>query len=278
MKYFSAVVELGSLTKASEVLGISHSGLSKAISVLQSETELELFRPKGRGLEITREGKEVYLKAQEVLKLIETLKSSKPAKTQSQVRMGLSEVLAITLSGKFVEALDSKAQIYQLDVGEIESYLLNDQIDFAIASTLQPNPDLEYLSLGKIRLMSLVRKDLYSQYGAEVACAVPITEFPKNIMGYKTRDGWPVEVERNRRYEAKNFAIAIELLRSGKAAIFAPSYLKKTMKTEDDIPIVAVKEHKAATVDREFFLIKHKAASESKAMKAVCRVIRKITV
>lgn len=63
LKYFVAVAETGSLTKASKILGISHSGLSKAVSALETEAKLKLFRPQGRGLEITLEGKWFYLEA-----------------------------------------------------------------------------------------------------------------------------------------------------------------------------------------------------------------------
>ena len=69
LRYFCAIAETGSLTKASEILGISHSGLSKAVSVLEMETHLKLFRPLGRGLEITSDGKWLYQKAQQILKI-----------------------------------------------------------------------------------------------------------------------------------------------------------------------------------------------------------------
>ena len=69
LRYFCTIAETGSLTKASEILGISHSGLSKAITALEDETNLQLFRPQGRGLEITKDGKWFYQKAQEILKI-----------------------------------------------------------------------------------------------------------------------------------------------------------------------------------------------------------------
>jgi len=59
LKYFCVIVDTGSLTKAAEVLGVSHSGLSKAMSVLQGELGFKILVPKGRGLELTEKGREL---------------------------------------------------------------------------------------------------------------------------------------------------------------------------------------------------------------------------
>lgn len=282
LKYFCAIVDFGSLSKASEILGISHSGLSKSISVLQSELDLELLRPHGRGLEVTPVGLDFYKKANEILTLVESLTS--PIKTTFQpVKLGLSEVLAVTASGNIAKLLKQKLIIDELDVGEIEHLIISNELDFGIASVPRANPQLEYLSIGKIRFNSYCTNELYKSYSdkSKIPYAVPLSYFPKNIMGYKIRDGWPTNLQRNSVFQVKNFSIALSLLRAGESAAFLPDFLiideNKRLKTEGK-RLIKIKEHYRAEVDREFYLIKLKSSQESQAMKKAAKVIRKLCI
>lgn len=278
LKYFCALVEFGSLSKASDVLGVSHSGLSKSLSLLQKEVELQLVRPLGRGLEVTKEGKLFYAKAQEILGLIDEL--PKLNKVDSRpIRIGASEILSVSCSTLFAQALKKSLKLSPFDVGGIEHAILNDEIDFAIASVLSPNPNLEYLSLGKIRFNSYVHRDLYRQYKQDVPYAVPIDDLPHNLMGYKLRDGWPPHLKRKPFFYNKSYAISLELLRSGEAAAFIPDFVAKQENSrwgKDASKLIKVKEHQKAQTDREYFLIKHKSSEESSEMKKIARVIRRL--
>ena len=131
-KYFITIVEAGSLTKASEILGISHSGLSKAVSTLESETKTALFRPQGRGLEITTEGKWLYQKALEVLALTDVISRGKQSERQL-LRVGLSEAIAVSCSGLLSAEFEEPMAIYQVEVGELEGKIISNEIDFGVA-------------------------------------------------------------------------------------------------------------------------------------------------
>ncbi len=60
LRQFCAIAETGSMTKASRLLHITHSGLSKSMKLLQEELGLELLRPCGRGIMLTEHGKLIY--------------------------------------------------------------------------------------------------------------------------------------------------------------------------------------------------------------------------
>jgi DNA-binding transcriptional LysR family regulator len=52
---------------------VSHSGLSKAMSVLQDELGFKLLSPRGRGLELTEKGKSIYEKSRQILEMVSSL-------------------------------------------------------------------------------------------------------------------------------------------------------------------------------------------------------------
>ena len=282
LKYFCAIVDFGSLSKASDILGISHSGLSKSLSVLQAETGLELLRPQGRGLEVTSEGLEFYKKANEILSLVESLKNPSE-KMAPPTRLALSEVLAVTISGSIAKTIGLNLIINQLDVGEIEHLVVENQLDFGIASVPKPDPKLEYLKIGKLRFNSYCSDQLYRsvEQKEKIPYAVPLYDLPQNIMGFKLRDGWPPSIKRNEAFHVKNFSIALNLLRSGESAAFLPDFIvsdeNKKLKAQD-MRIIKIKEHHEAEIEREYFLIKLKSVSESPEMKKVTKVIRKLCV
>ncbi len=282
LKYFCAVVDFGSLSKASEILGISHSGLSKSISVLQTEIELELFRPQGRGLEVTPTGLEFYKKSKEIINLVERLKNPSE-KVAPPTRLALSEVLAVTISGTIAMTIKKNLTINQLDVGEIERLVVTNQLDFGIASVPKPDPKLEYLKIGKIRFNSYCAYQLYKgiKKKESIPYAVPLHDLPQNIMGFKVRDGWPSMIKRNETFYVKNFSIALNLLRSGQAAVFLPDFMvsaENKKNSDHGERIVKIKEHSKAQIEREYYLIKLKSVPESSDMKKVTKIVRKICV
>ena len=88
---YCAIVECGSLTSAAELLSVSHSGLSKAMALLQQELGVSLFRPRGRGLEVTDQGRAVYLKSKTILAQVDALRVP-DAPAQSAARVAMPEV------------------------------------------------------------------------------------------------------------------------------------------------------------------------------------------
>lgn len=271
LRYFSAVAESGSLTRAAQILGISHSGLSKAISALEEETQVALFRPLGRGLEITQEGKWLYTKAQEILKIADEIRRGKKVE-KSVVRIGLSEVLAITCAGALAEEFAEPIALSVTDVGELEGKIVSGELDFGLAFVPSPRAELEYLEVGEVRMNSYAREDLAKRFEAsEIPFVVPSTEAPFNPLGYRIRDGWPKDIARNPFFSASCFAIAIDLLRAGKAAAYMPDFI-----AAQEEKIVKVKAHAKAETKRKLFLVKPQAAEESREMKKAAKVLRKI--
>jgi DNA-binding transcriptional LysR family regulator len=278
LKYFCTIAETGSLTKASEILGISHSGLSKAISVLEEETKLQLFRPQGRGLEITPEGKWLYQKALEILKIENEISNGTKTETSS-LRIGLTEVIAITCAGLLAREFSEALMILETDVGELESKILGGELDFGYIFSPAPKPGLEYLEIGDVKFNSFARADfLKGRPPEEYFFTVPATNMPFNPLGYKIRDGWPQEIPRVPKFAASSFSIALDLLRKGESIVYMPNFVA-TLENEglaEKSSLVKVPHHQNAESRRKLFLVKPKTADESKEMKKISKVLRKI--
>ena len=140
LKYFTETARIGNLTKAAEKLEISPSAVYRQLKILESELGVQLYNRTHYGLTLTSAGRELYVKALEILKL-----SDETVKLIS----GKSFVITEPLSIAFMDDTCSK---------EIAEY---------IDAFKQQNPQI------KILLYSGVRKhvkDLLDNNSADVAC------------------------------------------------------------------------------------------------------------
>ena len=71
LKYFIAIAEEGSISKAAKRLHMAQPPLSQQLKAMESELGVELFERSTRKLEITSSGQAMYHKAKQILKLMD---------------------------------------------------------------------------------------------------------------------------------------------------------------------------------------------------------------
>ncbi len=71
LRHFVAVAEEGHITRAAARLGMQQPPLSQSIRALEDELELQLFRRKPRGVELTEAGRSLMADAQAILAQVE---------------------------------------------------------------------------------------------------------------------------------------------------------------------------------------------------------------
>ena len=76
LKMFHAVVEAGNFTKATYILNLSQSAISRQIQSLEQELKTQLFERHARGLSLTENGEYLFRTAHEVISKLKDVEST----------------------------------------------------------------------------------------------------------------------------------------------------------------------------------------------------------
>ena len=109
LRYFVAVAEEGNITRAAARLGIQQPPLSQQIRALEEDLDLQLFRRKPRGVELTDAGRSLFGDAQTILTQLEQAR----AKAQRTARGE---------QGRIVIGFTSSAPFHPFVPGVIRSF------------------------------------------------------------------------------------------------------------------------------------------------------------
>ena len=129
LKYFVCIVEVGSLSRASQSLGVAQPALSQQVIRLENELGVKLLARSVRGVTPTEAGSAVYRHAQQILKQVDAIRlvaqraDSGPA---GKVAIGLPWTLSSLLGLALLEEVGRSARSVRLEIVEGPSYLLAD--------------------------------------------------------------------------------------------------------------------------------------------------------
>jgi DNA-binding transcriptional LysR family regulator len=149
LRYFLAVAEEGHVTRAAERLGIQQPPLSQQIQNLEAELDVQLFRRKPRGVELTDAGRSLLADAQIILAQVERARA-KVGRTargeQGTVVVGFTSSAPFhpfvpRIIREFRETYPGVTLVLQeLGTGELVDGLRAEDIDVAFIRSPVPDP------------------------------------------------------------------------------------------------------------------------------------------
>ncbi len=283
VRYFCTIAQVGSLARASEVLGITPAALSKAVRLLEEELGLDLILPSGRGIVITQEGNRFAAKAKDLLLEVDKLSNfaAGDLKHQNQMRLGSFEVFTTYLIGEIYQELDEGYELilHELIPGKIEEALLEGKIDVGLTYQPIPHQDLDHLEIGKVKMGVFgLKKNFSGKDLEELPFAVPVEPLhgvPTKAQGL---DGWlPSFGPRTISFKVTLMESALELCRRGFAVSYLPSFVVDIHNSyvSHDHRLTEVYRPSKGQKTAPVYLVKRKGDTESAGMKKVARVVRR---
>lgn len=132
LRYFKAVVEAGSFSRAASMIRVAQPALSRQVVELERIVGVELLARIARGVEPTDAGKALYRETVSILRRIEHLPEiarSVGGDVEGVVILGLSSTLASFLAGPFMDACRTAYPRIKLRLVTADSMLLRSRID-----------------------------------------------------------------------------------------------------------------------------------------------------
>ncbi len=165
LKIFVAVCKYGSTTKAAEALYMAQPTISLTISELEKYYNVTLFERINQRLILTDIGKELLIKAKDVLSGFEDFESRATVSGKSpKVRIGATLTLGQTIIPKFLqlikkENLNIRPKIMIRQASTIEKELEQGNLDFAIVGGDIVSPYLSATPISRERFIVVANAD-----------------------------------------------------------------------------------------------------------------------
>lgn len=279
---FHTLYQAGNLRKAADLLGISHSGLSKSMAALEREINYTLFVQSGRGIAFTDQGHELAQKIPQFLEGLDFLISPNANDEKQVLRIGSFEVFT-TYFAKLMGPVfdDYDLDFHELVPGKMEKALLTREIDLAVTYEPIPLPGIEHLKVADIEMGAFVRKGAFKGVDLlDIPFAAPLIPVEGGLTGVKGLDSWPDhKIKREIRFRVDLMETAVSLARNGHCAVFLPTFVARLhnelMKDEYHL-VKKATPPKMKTIRRKVYIVKRESTLEDSKVKKLAAYLRSL--
>ena len=185
--YFWQVAREGSITKASEKLGLAQPTISGQIAVLENSIGVQLFKKSGRNIILTEKGKLAFNYAEDIFSLGQQLGrvlTGQKAERSRRITIGVLKSIDEFIISKFITPLCDETTIITLTKIDENKDLIGSSMfingyDF-ILSDIKPNrSDKKVFSsdLGMSTLSLYATEDLTNKYGDDAPWSMRFAPF-----------------------------------------------------------------------------------------------------
>ncbi|WP_183648095.1 hydrogen peroxide-inducible genes activator [Brucella daejeonensis] len=167
LHYFLALVQVGSFSRAADMVGVTQSTLSAAIQTLEAELGVKLIDRSGRRMQLLPAGEDFMARARNIVALIEELpeharQAERPLTTR--LRMGVIPSIAPFLLPKVLPATTCAFPELQLTVREgitrsLLDSLRSGSLDVALVAHPYDLDEFEMVELGQDPFFLAVSRD-----------------------------------------------------------------------------------------------------------------------
>lgn len=165
LRYFVRVVELGSMGKAAQELGVGTSALSQQISRLESELATRLLQRTSSGVVPTEAGLAFRLQAQLAIRHADAARdAARLARLTGQVSVGMAPTTGAVLGLPFLRAMrerypDIRVRLVETLSGNLASMIGMRQLDLAVLFQAERAQRWSAIPLLEERLFVIARED-----------------------------------------------------------------------------------------------------------------------
>ncbi|MFM7024828.1 MAG: LysR substrate-binding domain-containing protein [Limnohabitans sp.] len=161
LEYFVRVAELGSFTRAAQVLGIAQPALSRQVRLLEVELRQNLLVRNGRGATPTEAGQLLLEHGRGILHQVERAREELGrvrTGLAGRVALGLPPSVARVLTVPLTRAFRQRLPQAQLSISEglstaMQENLYNGRLDIAVLYNASPVPGIEHQPLVEEELL-----------------------------------------------------------------------------------------------------------------------------
>lgn len=232
LRMFRAVVESGSLTKASGLLHLTPGAVSKALSRFEDQLGRTLFDRTGRRLVVNGFGTRLYRLStrlvEEHSRLVAELEHDSIT-ARAPLRIGSFEVftthcLASALTGELAQ---HDVQVLDVGVGAIEGAVTEREVDFGVTYVPFPQRELHFEPIAQIRFGIWGHGPTFAGCPFdELPFAIPVTRLQLAAGELLGIDCWPYDrVPRLVKFRLTALESALALARARQCVVFLPDFI-----------------------------------------------------
>lgn len=233
--YFVRTVELGSMGKAANELGMATSALSQQISRLESELATRLLQRSATGVVPTDAGIAFFRQAQLALRHIEEAgRAAQQARLSGHVSVGLAPTTASVMGLPLIQAMhdrypDVRFHMVESLSGHLTTMLNARQLDLAIIFNAEAARRWSTEPLLEERLFLIAGKSFTpfptdAQVSLEEIAGIPLA-MPTNMHGLRAllaQAGRQLNITPNVTLEIDSLAILMDVVKAGLVATIQP--------------------------------------------------------
>jgi DNA-binding transcriptional LysR family regulator len=170
LRYFSAVVETGSFTKAARIFSVPASSLSRRVADLEQSLGATLLKRSTRSVQLTEIGQSYFLEVQDILNQLE--QSDEAVRSYHARPMGVLRISSMVGFGDriLLPLLDEFSELYpeiilDISLSDELSTLGRDDVDIAIRGGYAPNERVLAIKLMDNRFIPVASPDYLARMG-----------------------------------------------------------------------------------------------------------------